>query len=556
MKKFMTLALVVVIISTMLIGCGTTTGKDEPLKPGTSETENPLDETHEDVQEFIFGGRNDMMTLDISVMNEEMSALVMYAVNEGLIRYSKDQITMGIAEDYTISDDGKLYTFKLRDAVWSDGKPVTAFDFEYSFLRTLDPETGSSQVSEFDSILNARNYYSGELTDVSQVGIKAVDDKTFEITLEKANPFFILQLAQGINYYPVRQDLVEQYGMDYGSGPESFLGCGAFTLSSWTQASSIVMEKNENYWDAENVKLQKVTQLIIPDENTLAGMYDLGEVDAMYSISAVQTALYPDFRNKAGGTLQYLAFNTRSGNILENENFRKALSYSINRQAIVTAVAAPGSEVAQSMIDPSIMVEGVSITEKYPNSIGVGPTGDIEKAKKHLELALSEMGISSVEKLPEITYVAMDSTAHRQYAEALQAMWSDNIGIKVELSILPVPQAIGALLGGEFDIFLTSQSTGVNPDTLLDNFTVGNGNNYAGWENQDYTDLIEAATASEDLDEMLSLIQEAEGLILEKAPVAPLWLPGTAYMVKDYVKDLYYGRQTGAMEFNNSYIQK
>lgn len=553
MKKTIAMALVMILILSMLAGC-TTTGQDVSAKPETPET--PAVETPVVVQEFVFGGRNDMMTLDVSKMNEEMSALVLYAVNEGLIRYSQDQIVMGIAEDYSVSDDGTVYTFNLRDAVWSDGEPVTAYDFEYSFLRTLDPETGSSQVDQFDSILNAKAYYNGELTDATQVGIKAIDEKTFELTLEKNDPFFILQLAQGINYYPIRKDYVEQHSANYGAGPESYIGCGPYTLSSWTQASSIIMEKNDNYWDAENIKLEKVTQLIVPDENTLVGMYDLGDVDAVYSISAVQTALYPDFGNKIGGTLQYLSFNTRSKKVLENENLRKALSYAIDRQSIVTAVAAPGSEVADSVIDPSIKLDGVTITEKYPNSTGVAPNGDIEKATEYLELALAELGVSSADQLPTITYVAMDSTAHRQYAEALQAIWKDSIGVNVELSILPVPQAIGALLSGEFDIFLVSQSTGVNPDSLLKSFTIGNGNNYSGWENQEYSDLIAAAAASGELEEILTLLQEAEGLILEKAPVAPLWLPGTAYLARDYVKDLHYGRQTGSIEFNNTYIQK
>lgn len=555
MKRVGVLTLITFIMLFILVGC-TTTAK-EPEKPDVTESEDPIrvSETAEP-QEFVFGARNDIMTLDTSKMNEEMSALVMYAVNEGLIRYSNDKIVMGIAEDYSISDDGRTYTFKLRDAVWSDGKPVTAYDFEYSFLRTLNPETGSSQVDEFDSILNAAAYYSGEVTDATQVGIKAVDEKTFEIILEKNDPFFILHLAQGINFYPIRADYVEQYGADYGAGIDSFIGCGPFTITSWAQSSSAIMEKNNNYWNKEAIKLDKVTQLIVPDENTLAGMYDLGEVDAVYSISAVQTTLYPDFGNKIGGTLQYLSFNSRDSKILENMNLRKALSYAINRQSIVNAVASPGSEIADSMIDPSIMVDGVSLTDLYPNSTGVSPEGDVENAKKFLEAALFELGLKSSLELPTITYVAMDSTVHRQYAEALQAIWKDALGVNVELSILPVPQAIGALLSGQFDIFLVSVSTGVNPDTLLKGYTTGNGNNYSGWENEQYDKFINEAAAEEDLEGIMTQLQQAEAIILDEASVAPLWLPGTAYLCRDYVKGLHYGRQTGSIEFIYAYIQK
>lgn len=544
------------LIMFLLIGC-TTTANDPVEEPDTSQNEEPgQTEEPSAPQEFVFGGRNDIMTLDTSMMNEEMSALVMYAVNEGLIRYSNGSVVMGIAEDYSVSEDGRIYTFDIRDTLWSDGKTVTAHDFEYSFLRTLNPETGSSQVDAFDSVLNAKAYYSGEITDPGQVGIKALDEKTFEITLEKKDPFFILDLAQGINFYPIRQDYVDQYGANYGSGIESFIGCGPFTLSSWSQSSSLIMEKNDNYWNKEAIKLDKVTQLIVPDENTLVGMYDLGEVDAVYSISAVQTVLYPEFGNKIGGTLQYLSFNSRESKVLENLNLRKALSFAIDRQAIVNAVASPGSEVADSMIDPSIMVDGKSLTDLYPNSTGVPANGDVDKAKEYLQAALSELGLKSASELPQITYVAMDSTAHRQYAEALQARWKEVLQVNVELSILPVPQAIGALLSGEFDIFLVSVSTGVSPDNLLKGYTTGNGNNYSGWGNSQYDDFINAASGEDELEGIMNQIQQAEEIILDEAPVAPLWLPGTAYLSRDYVKDLYYGRQTGSIEFIYTYIEK
>ena len=139
------------------------------------------------------------MTLDVSKMNDEMSALIMYAVNEGLIRYNQGKIINGIAESYDISADNTVYTFHLRDAKWSDGQPVTAHDFEYAYLRLLDPETGSSQVEDFSAVLNAMAYANGEITDTSQVGIKAEDDKTLVITLEKPEPFFLEEMAQGIN---------------------------------------------------------------------------------------------------------------------------------------------------------------------------------------------------------------------------------------------------------------------------------------------------------------------------------------------------------------------
>ena len=560
MKKLIATLLTVVMVAGIAAGCSTTTGENSstPTPSASSSPTSSASATPEASvpQEFTFAGTNDIMTLDVSQMNDEMSALIMYAVNEGLIRYSNDQIIPGIAEEHTVSEDGKVYTFKLRDAVWSDGVAVTAADFEYSFLRTLNPATGSSQVEVFDSILNARAYYSGELTDAAKVGIKAEDDKTLVITLAEADPFFLSHMAQSINFYPIRKDLAEKSGANYGSSPDAFIGCGPFVLKEWVQGASLTMEKNASYWDASSIKLDKVVELIVPDENTRVGMYDLGEIDGVYSISKAQTVKYTDYGSKSGGTLQHLVFNSAKGKVMDNVNLRKALSFAIDRGAIVQAISAPGTTVADRMIDPTIMLDGTSVAGQYPNTTGIPVNGDVDKAKEYLNAALAELGLTSVSQLPAINYVCLDSATHKQYAEALQARWQEVLEVKVDINILPVPQAIGSLLGGEFDIFLNGQGTGVKPDTLLTNYTVGNGNNYAKWDNEEYSALIEAERTSASLKEGLEALQKAEALILDQAPVAPLWLPGTAYLVQDYVKDLHYGRQTGSIEFIYSSIEK
>jgi len=556
-KKLSALLLIIALLCSVLAGC-TTTGDQKNIDTDVTESNDTGEKTDTpsgepklaDEQILTFVGHNDMMTLDVSLMNDEMSALVMYAVNEALIRYSRGEIIPGIAEKYDVSDDGIVYTFHLRDANWSDGKPVTAYDFEYAYLRLLSPETGSTQIESFSAVLNAMEYARGEITDTSQVGIKAVDDKTLVITLTKPEPFFLEEMAQGINFYPIRKDYVEKYGQNYGSSPESFIGCGPFVLTEWAQGSKITMEKNPGYWDADSIILEQVVEYIVADENTRVGMYDLGEVDGIYSISAVQTVKYSDsFRTRAGGTLQHLVFMSREGAVLSNKNLRLALSYAINRDSIVKAIASPGTVVADSMIDPEISLDGESIVEKYPASNNVHISGDPAKAKEYLNAALSEMGLSSPSELPAINYVCLDSPTHRAYAEALQAQWQDVLGVNVDINIMPVPQAIGSLLAGEFDIFLNGMSTGVAPETLLDNYTLDNPNNYAKWSNQEYTDLFNESMNADNLEERFTKLQQAHQLILDECPVSPLWLPGTAYLFRDYVDGIFYGRQTGSIEF-------
>ncbi|GAU76272.1 peptide ABC transporter substrate-binding protein [Fusibacter sp. 3D3] len=557
MKKILSLSMMIVLMISLFTGC-TSSSDEKPAVTSNTSTNTDTEATSEGsnaagslaaMQEFTFASANDMMTLDVSKMNDEMSALIMYAVNEPLVRYYKGEVTMASAESYEVSEDGTKVIFHLRDLKWSDGEPVTAGDFEYAFKRLLNPETGSSQCDIFDRVSGAIAYYSGENADAESVGIKATDDKTLEMTLTQADPFFIEHIAEGINFYPLRKDYVGKYAEGYGSGAESFIGCGPFILSEWVQGASITLEKNENYWDADKIKLTKVTELIVGDENTRVGMYDLGDVDELYSISKTQTLNYPDYGSKSGGTLQHLVYMSSEGSLLSNKNLRLALSHSIDRQAIVTALSAPGTEVTDRMIDPTSTLNGESIAEKYPASTGIPANGDVEKAKAYLNDALAEMNLSSVADLQTINYVCLDSSSHKAYAEALQARWADTLGVDVEINIMPVPQAIGALLSGEFDIFLNGMGTGVSPDTLLSNYTFDGANNYAKWNNQAYSDLIEAQFIETDINKRLETLQKAEQLFLNESPVTPLWLPGTAYICKDYVQDLTYGRQTGSIEF-------
>lgn len=562
-KKLFSMLLVVALLCATLLGCSSNGGNKNTTTKGTSGTAGITENTSAteasnlaDDQVFTFAGNNDIMTLDSSVMQDEMSALVMYSVNESLIRYNKGNIIPGIAEKYDISDDGTVYTFHLRDAKWSDGQPVKASDFEYAYLRLLDPKTGSAQVEEFNSILNASEYSSGSLTDSSKVGIKATDEKTLIITLKNADPFFLEHIAQGINFYPIRKDFVEKYGAKYASGPDSFIGCGPFVLSKWEQGASITMEKNPNYWDAGKIILTKVVENIVTDENTRVGMYDMGEIDGIYSISKAQTEKYTDYGTKNGGTLQHLVFMSKKGAVLSNKNLRLALSYAIDRQAIVKAVSSPGTEVADSMIDPGIALNGESIIKKYPASDNIPANGDVEKAKTYLADALKEMGLSSISALPKIKYVCLDSPTHKAYAEALQARWAEVLGVNVDIKIMPVPQAIGSLISGDFDIFLNGLSTGANPEMILKSYVMDDQNNYAKWSNQEYTDLIKEYKAAKDINDRMAKLQKAHQLILDESPVAPLWLPGVAYLCQNYVKDLTYGRETGSIEFIYASIQK
>lgn len=501
-------------------------------------------------QVFNFAYTNDLTSLDVSQINDEMSGLTQYAVNEGLVRSVNGVTKNALAETIDVSEDGRTYTFHLRDANWADGKPVTAGEFVYSFLRTMDPATGSSQVEDFADIAGAIDYYSGNTTDKETVGVKAIDDKTLVIELVAANPFFLETLSRGVNFYPIRQDYVEKFGADYGSSPETFIGCGPFVLTEWVKTSSLKYVKNEAYWDAASIALDEVNQLIIADENTSIGMYDAGDVDSLYGISKTYAVLYPEYGTYTADSIQYLCFMTDETSILNNKNLRLALAYGIDRATIANAVCQAGTQVTDRMITDVYMYGETNIASAYNAYAGIPAGGDLEKAKEYLAAALAELGYSDVSELPAIRYVAMESAAHQNMAQALQAQWQQNLGVKVELDVRPVMQAIvGGLLAGDFDVYLVSVSMDVDPATNLNGFTVESADNYAHWMNEEYSKLIDEARFEEDFDVRFTKLAQAENLILSDAAVVPLWVPGGAYVAADYVENLNYGPWTGSMEF-------
>lgn len=484
------------------------------------------------------------ITLDTSKTNDNMSASILYHLSEGLVRYYDNQVIPGIAESWEVSEDGLTYTFHLRDALWEDGEPVTAQQFEYSFLRLLDPNTGASFPDTLFPVVGAEAFNKGE-GDAASVGIKAVDDKTFQITLNRPMGYFLNVLATASYFYPLRQDFVEKAGDKYASDETTFISNGPFTLAKWEHEASLRLVKNPNYWNAGQVKLDEIVQLIVPDPNTVVSMYDNGELDFIPSLNADFLSQYPDAKLTTGGSLQFLEFNVtgmtpESGKVLSNVNFRKALSYAIDRKALNDAIAGGSGMIGGRLIQTAVPGISKPFVEEYPISSEelVPPNGDPEKAKAYLDKALEELGMT-VDSLPKMTYVAMESPVHKLYAEGFVDAWSQVLGLKnIEITILPIPQAIQAGYQKQFDIFLLGMGADPDPFPFLKYWTIGNDINWPGWEDQTYTDMVMQADALTDPKARLDGLFEAEKYLIANGPIEALWEPGTFYLHKDYVTGL------------------
>lgn len=477
-------------------------------------------------------------TLDAGKSQDDLSNGILFHISEGLVRSYDSKIVPGIAETWDVSEDGLTYTFHLRDSVWSDGTPLTANDFEYSFKRFIDPNTGSAFVEKIYSIENAEAFNKGEITDASQVGIKAIDEHTLEIKLREPVPFFLTVLAANSYFYPVKQEIIEQYGDQYAADASKLLTNGPFKLEKWVHESELVMVKNENYWDKDNIKLDGITQLIIPDGNTQASMYDAGQLDYLAEITPVLVSKYKTAQSALAGGVQMLQFNvegssSETAKVMANQNFRKALSYAVDREAVAHAVAAVGSQAANRFVLPTTQGTNTTYQEEFPFE-GVSINSESELANEYLDKALTELSMTK-DQLPKLTYVAMEGK-QKVYAEALQDTWDSVLGLKnIEITVLPTPQAIQATADRQYDIYVQSLDAAEDISTILSYWLANGSINWTGWNDQTYTDMYNDAMKEVDSNERYAKLFEVEKYLFENGPLEPFIYPGVSYVYHDHV---------------------
>lgn len=544
MKKSLIRTLITLSLALTTVGCSTYQNSETG-----SATKASDENTTGGYKELTIGTSGEILTLDSNKSNDSYSAEVLYHTSEGLLRLNNKEIVPGLAESYEESEDKTTYTFHLREANWEDGESITANDFVYSFQRFFDPNTGASEVDLFLGIKNAKAINQGEITDLSELGVVAVDEKTLQITLEEPSVLFISHLAATPNLYPLRQDYVEASGEKYGTDSDYFLASGPFKVSSWVSQSEIVYEKNENYWDAENIYVDKINRVIIGDANTRVSMYDNEEIDVNVDVPALSIGNYSEEEvfSAPVGTTVTLQFNLdgmteETGKVLSNVNFRKALSYAIDRSAVVNAIVGSSNTPAGRFIDP--VVPGIKDTYDNEYPIAELPiTADAEKAKAYLDKALEELNMT-IEELPTFTYVCMESSTYKLFAEAMLDSWKNVLGLECfDVKQYPVPTAITNMLNGEYDLYWQKYSADLNdPYEYLSAWVADGSINVTGWKDDFYSELIESTNTMFDSAERLSVFAQAEGYLLDNGPQVPVYYAGNYFTVSSHVSGITYGK--------------
>jgi len=456
--------------------------------------------------------------LDPALITAQASSRVAYAVFEGLTAFNVKGIAEpGVAERWEISPDGLHYTFHLRqNAKWSNGDPVTAADFLYSWQRTLTPETGSEYAYQLYYIQGAKAFNEGKVKDFSTVAAHAPDPYTLEVTLANPTPFFI-DLCAFTALLPVHRATVEKYP-DWATKAEHFVGNGPFILREWMLFDHMRLVKSPHYWDAGHVGMRSLDIMPVGKPNTAYNFYSTGVAALMVDKNLAPVPLLgelkkrPDFHAAPFLGNYFVRFNVKR-KPFNDARVRKAFALVVDKQYLVEHITRAGEEAAHSFVPPGAG-SGYEPPPMYQR--------DPELARK----LLAEAGYPDGKGFPVVYYLyRSDLDLDQDLAVELQSTFRRELGVTIQLARQEWTVFLDTQQRIDYDI---SRSTWVgdynDPNTFMDMFLTDGGNNETGWSNKHYDELIAAAGREGDEKKRFELFREAEKiLVTDEAPIFPLY---------------------------------
>ncbi len=494
----------------LILGC--TTSDNTPESEGPKNTIN-----------INIG--NEPPTLDWSLAMDSTSYTVLNNLMEGLTKFDESlEPKPALAEGWEISEDGTIYTFKIRENVkWSDGKPLRAQDFEYSWKRILNPATGGHYAYFLYDIENAEQYNTGKIDDPNMVGVKSLDDNTLEVKLRRPASYFP-SLLVFMSTFPMRQDVVEAHGIRW-TEPENIVTVGPYKLTSWRHHDNMLLQINPNYW-SERPTIENVNMVMNENPSSALALYESGELDFADSKSIPPLEVprlreLPDFTTTPQFRTNYIAFNVEKPPF-DNPLVRKAFSASIDRKSIINLIQ--GAGITTTSWIPKDMLA-------YNPDIGVD--FNPEQARKWL----AEAGYPDGKGFPQVTFLWPDVSFNRVIAEALQSMWKEHLGVEVRL------------INEEWKVYLSTINTNPpeihragwgadfpDPHNFMSLFTCNSGNNRTGWCNPEYDALVEEAAAETDPEKRVIFYNQAQKILTETdSPIAPFYITTQQNLIKPHV---------------------
>ncbi|RNB91475.1 peptide ABC transporter substrate-binding protein [Brevibacillus fluminis] len=526
-KNVFVLVSSVLVLGAALAGCGGNSAAPAPAENNNGSAAQPA--KNNGPQTLRLNLHSEPPTLDPGIAEDSTSGAVIRATFDGLTRTGQDgKPHESVAEKVDVSKDMLTYTFHLRDSKWSNGDPVTAKDFEFAWKRALDPKTASNYAYQLYYIKNGEKFNKNEAK-MDDVGVKALDDKTLQVTLENPTPYF-LELTAFYTYYPVDQKVVTA-DPKWATEAKTHVGNGPFKLEAWEHKSKLTLVKNDNYWDKDTVKLDKIDFSMVEDENTELSMFDNGELDwAGAPLSTIPTDAMQSLKDSGKLNIQPIAatymykFNTTKAPF-NNAKIRKAFAYAIDRKSIIDNVTQAEQAPATGLVPTSMIL----------NKDGYFKDHDVETAKTLLAEGMKELGIT---KLPPITLSFNTSEGHKKIAEAIQDQWKKELGADVKLENKEWKVYLEDMHQGNTHVFRSGWTGDFNdPINFLALFKEKNGgNNDTFWENKQYQELLNKSALEADPEKRKAILAQAEQILMDEMPIAPIYFYTNSYVKKDNVK--------------------
>lgn len=552
-KKFLALALASVM-AVSVAACGSSSSTNDTSAADSSTTTEAADTTASaDGYNLAVCLASEPMTIDPVLNSAVDGAIMANHMFEGLVKWvdngnGEAELAPGQAESWekTVNDDGTVtYAIKMRDGIkWSDGKDVTAGDFEYSWKRLADPATAADYCYMIDMVQGYAEVADGS-ADKDTLGIKAVDDKNLEITLSYDCPYFEEIMAFPATF-PVRQDIVEG-NEEWTYSPETYIGNGAYKMVEWSHNAYILTEKSETYYDYEKLGPDTIKYTLLDDNNAMLAAFNSGELNFIMNFPTDEMANY-----LASGQITvapyigtyYVCFNTED-EVFSNPLVRQAFSLVIDRNYIVENVSQSGEVPATGYVPSGVYdAEGANgddfrtVGGEYYSVSADDYQANCDKARE----LLAEAGYPNGEGFPAVEYMYNTDDRHKAIAEALQNMWQTELGVTVNLSNQDWNVFLKSRKDGDFQIARNGWIADYNdPCSFLDMWYTGGGNNDAQYSNPEYDALIDAAKATSDQTERMAAFHKAEDLLIgQDSVLAPIYFYTNPYMLSDNISGMYY----------------
>lgn len=488
---------------------------------GCAKREKPVDSGLRD-QVLHFGNGTEPQDLDPQTITGVPEHKIMMALFEGIV--TEDPVTLdpepGIAESWTISGDGLVYTFRIREAArWSNGDPITAPGIVASFKRMLTPSLASEYAYMMHHVVGAQEFNEGKLRDFSKTGFTAPDDRTFVMTLKHRVPFLLKAMASHYAWWPVHVPTIAKFGGLERKGsrwtlPGNLVGSGPFVLKEWLPNQKIVVVKSPTYWDRDRVRLNEIDFYAMDNIDVEERMFRTGQ---LHITNEIPNSKIDSYRRDNPGVLSiepylgayFYRFNT-SKPPFDDPRVRRAFALAIDRDAIVTNVTRGGQKPSYSVVPPGIL--------GYVSDSRLA--GTLEDARR----LLAEAGYPGGKGFPHVELLYNTSENHRAIAEAIQQMWKQNLGVDVGLT------------NQEWKVYLDSQDNlaydisrsgwiadYVDPHVFLDMWKTRGGNNDTGWSNARYDELLEQSLDAADTAGRYDIYRQMEGILVDELPILPIY---------------------------------